>query len=238
MAELDVDGLVKLTLDDFQTLGVEAHDGRLYLPVELRRRNATGGVDAQERALLMIPSVPQKMRARAESRAYGQKEWKLDLDRDREQFNDLENYAILTFALRDVKTRGQLIAGGLVELLQSYADSTLAEVWGTLNQWTEMNDPRFGEMSAEKLWQVIAGLAGGNLLPLVRMPTYAQSTCFALMAREALLSPNAPSWARSPVTSPPAPSTTTSSPDASADATPASGDEALEEPFTGWHTTT
>jgi hypothetical protein len=121
-----------------------------------------------------------------------------------------------------VKTRGQLVAGGLAELLRTYADATLAEVWGTLNQWTELNDPRFGEMSAEKLWQVVTGLAGGNLLPLVRMPTYAQSTCIALMAREALLSPSAPSWVRSPGTSSSEPLTVSSSADALADTSRAS----------------
>ena len=214
MPVLDVEGLIKLTLEDFTSLGVESTGGKLYLPVELRRRTASGGVETQERALLTIPDVPQKMRARSESRAYGQKEWKLDLDRDAQQFSDLENYAILTFALRDVKTRGQLVAGGLEELLRTYADATLAETWGILNQWTEINDPRFGELSHEQLWKVISGLARGNLLPLARMPTFAQSTCFALMAKEACFSPNAPSWARLPETSPPEQSTGTSSADA------------------------
>jgi hypothetical protein len=221
VSELDTDGLVKLTLTDFGSLGVEASDGKLYLPVELRRRARDGSVEVQERALLTIPTVEQKLRARMESRAYGQKEWKLDAERDAQQYSDLENYAILSFALRDVKSKGQLVAGGLVELIRTYSDATLTECWGTLNQWTELNDPRFGELAHDQLWKVISALAAGNLLPLVHMPTYAQSTCFALMAREACSSPNAPSWARSPETSSSAPSTETSSGGASADAIPA-----------------
>lgn len=225
----DTDELVRLATTDFSALGVVEDDKGLYLPTQVRRRAKNGKAEVMEEILLRCPSTLQRMRARTMAREFCTKELGLDLTLDAKQFDDFENYAILCFAIRDPKTRGQL-EPDLRALVERYTDQMLAEVWAKLNVWTDMMDPRYGELSAEKLWQVIVGVAGGNLLPLVAMPTYGQSTCIAAMAAEALLSPTAPSWARSRGTSPPAPSPDASSSESSETASSKTSSDPLPIP--------
>jgi len=217
------DEILSLPLPDFAKLGVVESNDQLYLPVEVRRRTKTGGVEADE-VLLCEPTNRQRFQARVDARAYC-KARQLDADLDKDHFENIENVALLTYALRDKKTQGQL-EPNVDSLLDRYHDSTLAELWGKLNKWCEMLDPRFGELSKERLWQVIEGMARGNLLPLVGMPTYAQSTCFSLMAVEACSSPNAPSWITSSGTSSAEPSTESSSSESSAPASSTSSSKA------------
>lgn len=191
---------IRLALEDFEALGVVEDERGLYLPTTLRRRGRTGRAETQEEVLLAMPSTMQRFAARRMARAFFVEELGLDEEKDRSQFSDVENYAILTFAVRDPKTRGQL-EPDIRSLVERFSDRALAEAWARLNVWVDMMDPRFGDLKAEELWQVVAAVSRGNLLPLVRMPTYAQTTCIALMAAEALASPNAPSWLHSPATS-------------------------------------
>jgi len=185
-------------LQDFTSLGIVEDDGDLYLPTELRRRNKTGGVDS-EPVLLRMPTNHQRYRARRDAETYAREQFGFTVEHHAKQIDEIENYALLAYAIRDSKTRGQL-EPDLGSLIARFSDATLTECWARLNVWTDVCDPRFGEMPAEKVWQVIAGLAAGNLLPLVGMHTYEQNTCFLLMAKEACCSPNAPLWLTSPAT--------------------------------------
>jgi hypothetical protein len=220
MADDPVRSRVELTLEAFEQLGVEADaEGKLYLPVQLRRRGADGKAVVAAKALLTIPTNRQRFRARADSRALGLR-FGLDLDRDKAQFDEIENYALLAFCLRDPETRGQLVPNAET-LLDEYTDSALAEVWAQLNQWCELQDPRYGDLTTEQLWRVIAAVAvGGTALPLSAMPGFEQATCIVLMARAALHSPSAPSWLASPSTSAAASSTAPPSPASSGASTP------------------
>lgn len=219
------DEILSLPLPDFAALGVLEEKGRLYLPVAIRRRSVTGEVESQD-VLLCEPTNRQRFQARIDARDYCGKR-KLEPVADKDYFENVENVALLTFALRDKKTRGQL-EPNVEALLERFPDSTLAELWGKLNKWCEMLDPRFGELSSERLWQVIEGMSRGNLLPLVDMPTYGQSTCFALMAVEACNSPGAPSWITSRATSSSDASTESSS---SGSSEPDSSSASDEDPF-------
>lgn len=191
---------IELTLEHFKELGVEEDQGKLYLPVELRQRAADGSATVISPAVMCLPTNRQRIRARTESRALGQK-LGLDLDRDRDHYDQLENYALLAFCLRDPKTKGQL-EPTLEGLLDRFLDTTLNQMWTTLNAWCDLLDPRYGELTTEQLWRVIAAVAvGGATIPLGAMPTFEHHTCIVLMAREALRSPNAPSWLASLPTS-------------------------------------
>lgn len=202
------DEILSLPLPDFASLGVIEGDDRLYLPTQIRWRKVDGSVGSDD-ILMTEPTNRQRFQARIDARVYCEAR-KLDPERDKDHFDNVENIALLTYALRDKKTRGQL-EPSVESLLDRYPDSTLTELWGKLNKWVEMLDPRFGELTKEQLWQVVEGMARGNLLPLVGMPTYAQSTCFSLMAVEACSSPNAPSWVTSSETSSSEPSIDSSS---------------------------
>lgn len=190
---------VALTLENWNALGVQAHDNILHLPASIRRRDATGGISEQP---IMLRNVTnhQRIKARVKSRELAV-QLKLDVDRDKDLVDQLENYAILAFAVRDPKPPFDQHVPDAEELLRRYDNQSLFELWGRYDAWVEMLDPRFGSMDAEQLWRVIGQVAkDGNPAPLLSMPGTEQFTCITLMAREALHSPNKPSWLLPPAT--------------------------------------
>lgn len=202
------DRAVAFVLDNWDALGVTEHAGQLHMPATIKRRTAAGGIDETPVVLRNVSNV-QRVRARTQSRSLAL-EWKLDLDRDADLVEQIENYSILCFAMRDPKTYDQHLPN-VAALLDAYDTQALAELWGRYNTWIEMLDPRFGAFDAEELWRVIVRIAREkNPSPLVGMPGVAQFTCIVLMAEQALLSPMRPSWlqpsATSSAASSPAPS--------------------------------
>jgi hypothetical protein len=203
-----------LALANFAGLGVFEKDGILYLPTSIKQRNAAGGVTVACDALLVTPTTTQRYRARSQARVMGKK-FDLDPALDREQIDEMENYCLLAYCIRDKQTRTQLEESA-ESLMKRFHDASLKEVWARLNHWCDLTDPRYGELSNEQLWQVIAAVASeGNLTPLVSMPGFEQATSIVFMARAACTSPSAPSWLRSPTKSDSEPSQPTSSRNAS-----------------------
>jgi hypothetical protein len=197
---------VALGLGAFEELGVFEKDGKLYLPTRIKVRTASGGVGTAQEALLTTVSPQQRYTARAKAREWALK-LKLDLDRDAKHVDEMENYWLLAFALRDPQTRSQLEETA-DSLVKRFHDFSLKETWHRYNHWCELMDPRYGEFSNEQIWQVIAEIAAsGTLYPLVAMPGFEQATCVVFMARAARTSPSAPSWLSSRTRSSSEPST-------------------------------
>ena len=186
-------------IDNWDALGVAEHDNVLHLPAALKRRTKTGGI-AEVPVMLRNVTNAHRFKARVQSRALALS-WGLDLDRDRDQVEQLENYAILAYAIRDPRTFDQHMAS--VDLLLTHYDTqSLAEIWGRYNVWVEMLDPRFGEMSGEQLWQVIVKVARQRTpAPLVELAGHEQFSCIVAMALAACSSPTRPSWVGSSETS-------------------------------------
>ena len=217
MTEPDIEALAEAALGvaNFAAAGVIEADGKLYLPTKIRVRKADGTAGTAEDVLLTAPTHQQRVAARVQAREWAVKV-KLDLDRDKPEVDELENYWLLTYAIRDRQTRSQLEESA-VSLTRRFSDFSLKEVWARLNHWGDLMDPRYGDLSNEQLWQLIAEVAGkGTLLPLVATPGYAQATCIIFMARAACSSPSAPTWLSSPTKSRSAPSTETPSEKSSA----------------------
>ncbi len=192
------DAPVAFVLDNWAELGVTEHGGVLHMPATIKRRSATGGVSEVPVALRNVTNH-HKIKARKEARAFALAA-ELDLDRDADMITEFENYATLAFAIRDPKTFDQHVPS-LDALLAAYESQALFELWGKYQVWIEMLDPRFGQLSAEDLWRCIARIAReSNPSPLVNMRGPEQFSCIVLMAREALLSPNRPSWLQPPAT--------------------------------------
>lgn len=192
MAEDPVDKAVRFTLDNWDALGVEENAGILHLPASIKRRTKTGAV-SEKKVMLRNVTNAHKFRCRNTARRYAG-ELELDLDRDRDYISEIENYSILAYAIREPKSFDQHVPG-VAELVDLYESQSLAELWGIYNSWVEMLDPRFGEVTDEQLWLVIARVAKEkNITPLVGMPGFEQHTCIVAMASQALLSPNRPSW--------------------------------------------
>lgn len=190
-----VDEAVRFVIDNWDALGVSEHGGVLHLPASIRKRNAKGGLDATPIALRNVTNE-HKFRCRRKARAYAE-ELELDLDRDRVFVEDIENYAILAFAIRDPKPPHDQHVPGVAELLRLYDAQSLSEVWAKYNAWIDMLDPRFGKMTDEQLWQTAVRVAREcDPSFLAHIPGFEQATFIVLMAQEACLSPRAPSWLR------------------------------------------
>lgn len=201
MTDKQVEAAAAFVVDNWDALGVEEHAGVLHMPSSIQRRNKAGGLD-EVPILLRNVTNAHKFKARVQARELGLK-LKFDLDRDRDQIEQLENYALLAFAIRDRKTYDQHVPD-VESLVGLYDTQSLTVLWGVYNVWIEMLDPRFGTLDAEQLWQVIVRIAREKTPSfLVAMPGHAQFTCIVLMATEALLSPNRPFWLQSSATSTP-----------------------------------
>lgn len=204
MASEKVEHVVRLVLENWDSIGVEeSADGILHLPASIKRRSKTGGID-ETRVMLRNVTNRHRYRARTAAREWA-KELSLDLDRDRDLVNQLEDYEILAFAIRDADDENftQHVPDGK-HLWELYEPGSISELWGRYDAWIRMLHPSFGTWDAEQMWQVIARIKGGaDITPLAVMPGIEQASCILLMAREACSSPNAPSWLRSSVTSTP-----------------------------------
>ena len=199
MADDPVEKAVQFALDNWETLGVEEHAGVLHMPASIKRRDKTGRT-SERRVMLRNVTNAHRFTCRKTARAYAA-ELKLDLDRDADYVAEIENYAILAFAIREPKTYDQHVPG-VAELVDLYESQSLAELWGVYNAWVEMLDPRFGQLTDDQLWQAIARIAKEkNITPLVGMPGFEQHSCIVAMASQALLSPSRPSWLQPPETS-------------------------------------
>lgn len=206
MAEVLKETKLVLGTANFEALGVVEADGQLYLPTTIRRRDAKGNATETIEVLMTLATTEQRMRAKASARKLA-KTYELDLDRDEAEIGELENYAILAYALRDKQTRAQLCESAKA-LFREYHDVSLKEVWFRYNHFSDLCDPRFGEIDDERLWTIIAEVASeGTILPLGGMPGFEQATSIVFMARLALTCPTVPSWLSSRMRSPSGPST-------------------------------
>lgn len=199
MAADDVERAVALVLENWDQIGVEERDGILHMPAVIKRRNAKGGLD-ETPVRLRVVTNQQRFKARTASRAWALK-LDLDLDRDRDLVEMLEEYWILAYAIRDTDCHTQHVPDAET-LWKQYDPASISEVWGRYDAWVRMQHPAFGNWDGEKMWQVIAQIkARSDISFLAVMPGFEQASCILLMAREACCSPNAPSFARSSVTS-------------------------------------
>ena len=190
----EINRVVQLTLENWDAIGVVEGDGVLHLPCTLKRRDVKGGI-VEEQIWLRPLTNAQRYRARVRAREWAT-ELKLDPKLDADLCDQLENFEILSYAIRGPELVQHFPSG--VEIFKAYGPGSLDEVWGRYDAWCRMLHPSFGSWDAEQLWQVIARVrAHSDISPLAVMPGREQASCLLFMAREAALSPNAPSWLRS-----------------------------------------
>lgn len=187
----EINQVVQLTLENWDLIGVVEGDGFLHLPSSIKKRSAKGGIE-EEQVWLRTVTHEQRYKARVRSREWAL-ELKLDLKEDADLIDQLENFEILAYAIRD-KDFVQHYPDGR-KLFKAYQPGSLEELWHRYDAWNRMQHPSFGTWDAEQIWQVIARVrAGSDISPLAVMPGREQANCVLFMAREAALSPNAPSW--------------------------------------------
>lgn len=191
-----VEKAVALTLDNWEQLGVQEQDGVLHLPASIKWRNGKGGVDETPVMLRNVTNA-HRFKARKEARAFALAQG-LDLDRDKDVTDELENWSILVYAIRDAEKPFDQHIASLDDLTATYDTQSLVELWGRYNVWVDMLDPRFGEMTDEQLWQAIARIyTEKNPSFLVSFGGSAQATIITCMAALCMSSPMKPSWLHS-----------------------------------------
>lgn len=175
---------------------VEDETGALLLPVELRKRTKDGGVKGQA-AMLRPLENRQKISARKRAREWFE-ELALDYEKDKDFFDELENYQLLAFALRDADPPHLQHEYDAKALFDRYSSGELMSTFERLQQWTDVCDPRYGDLEAKEMWEVIQRIArDGNPSFLAGMRSFEQLTCITFMAQEASRSPRAP-WSPQP----------------------------------------
>lgn len=193
---------VALSLERWQELGVEDSQNGPVLPATIKVRRARDGGFDETPCMLMLLDNHRRYQARARART-----WAADLGLDSRREGDgaqdadlvkeLESFEELAYAIRErTAPFDQMFPDGR-QLFARFRQHALMEIYGVLDEWTKLNDPRYGDLDAEQLWSVIAEISRkGHLLPLMGIDGRAQSACIALSARAALLSPMAPSHLR------------------------------------------
>lgn len=200
---------VKIGADLFATLGVVDTVNGPALPTVIRVRQASGAL-LEEPCVLIEVDEPRRYKARVRAREWALDQ-KLDLDRDKDLVDQLENFELLAYAIREpTKPYSAQVCADGKELFQKYKKGPLGEIWGIFEHWNDLMNPRFGEMNRDELWAVISRIHKEETLrPLMLIAGIEQASCILLSAKAALTSPMAPSSLRLPWTSP-SPSDSTS----------------------------
>lgn len=185
----------------FATLGIVDTDNGPGLPSAIRVRQADGQIKEEPCTIIELDE-PRRYKSRVRAREWAA-ELKLDPVLDKDFASQLENFELLAYALREATApyTMQLCKDGR-ELFAKYKQGSLQEIWGIYDQWSQIMNPRYGELDRDELWQVANEIAEKEtLLPLMLIGGIAQSSCIVSMAKAAVVSPMAPSLLRSHWTS-------------------------------------
>jgi hypothetical protein len=140
--------------------------GRLLFPGELRRYKADGSLFSVA-VKLRVPRAGDLRKARVIARDLAARV-KLDLDRDKDMVEGLENLVILQEAIRNTTEPYEPYVADPLELERSWDADSLAEVWTRLDALRAQIDPAPADMSQEQTFAVLAQIAAEqSITPLV-----------------------------------------------------------------------
>jgi hypothetical protein len=199
----------------WEELEVVTHDdGHLLFKDKIRKRNAKGGWDAVPVRVRIVRSL-EITRARGETRVLFKQIEGLDEDKDKDQFEALEQICVLSKAIRTEKAPyGQLAT--TEELATDYDEGSLMDVSARIQVLRTMLDPREAELTRDTIWGTIRAVAErGNLFPLADIAGHEHPSFIVFMAAQALKSPMGVAWLQSQESSTLAPSNATSSSESS-----------------------
>ncbi|HEX4334695.1 MAG TPA: hypothetical protein VH062_02210 [Polyangiaceae bacterium] len=162
---------------------IELADGSIGFPDEIYKRDPKTGTFVAEPIVLRVLRGPDMRKARVE--AYGiAKSDKIDPEKDKILFEDLEELCKLWFAIRSPKFPYEQLAFDARELEKSYDRPSLEQVNGKLAQYRRVLDPKLGGMRAEEMTALSAALvARQNLAPLFAFDDATQEIYFITMAQ-------------------------------------------------------
>lgn len=177
--------LVKLMQVPWAELEALEHDNRLFFPDVVLKRRVDGALEETQVALC-VPRPDELRWARTKARALALKA-DLDLDRDAEMVEDMENIHILSRAIRNITTPHEPWEPDPTLLERNYDRRSLAQMWAKLDALTNFIDPRPSDLSKEEVLAVIAAISKTReVYPLHVLGPHSQTSCIVSMADLAL----------------------------------------------------
>jgi hypothetical protein len=165
---------------------------------EIRRRTTDGWKSEPVRVRIIRPVDIAK--ARGETRILCAK-LKVDLDRDKDLFEELEQLVLLSKAIRTAQEPHSQFADA-EELGEHFDEGSLQDLLGRIRVYRQLVDPREPVLSEEQIWTRIAAVVRcRHLGPLTDIAGHEQPSLLLFMAEQALSSPRALSYLRSLATS-------------------------------------
>lgn len=173
--------LSKLMATPWSDLAAVEHCGRLHFPEKVVRRKANGETEEID-VTICLPRPDELRWARVNARKAAL-EAGLDLDRDQDLVDDMENVHILARAIRNTSEPFEPWVPNPAELERDYDKRSLSQMWAKMNALVNIVDPRQTEMSKEELLAVIAAIAKTReIYPLHALGQHSQSHCIVTMA--------------------------------------------------------
>lgn len=158
--------LLQLMGKSWAELEILEHDGYLLFPDQLMRRQADGSFKARP-ILLRVPRPHEKRQARVESRARALQAG-LDLDRDADLVDDLENMHLLSNAVRNNTSPYEPLEPDVPTFEKMFDHASLNRTWARLQALHRLLDPRPDEISEGEMLALLSKIAKErSIAPLV-----------------------------------------------------------------------
>lgn len=188
----------------WEELDVTEDQERLYIPEVIHKRGA-GAEWKEVKIMLELPLKEDLIAARVEAKALAFKR-EIDREKDKDLFDDIENSCILAHAIRDREpmpgAKRYPQHTDVEDLLKTYHPKSLDALWGRMEVYSHMMDPRIQAPDEHTVFSLVAAINQvGNLLPLAGIAGHAQPSLLLSMAKLAADSPTAQSYFASYATS-------------------------------------
>lgn len=164
---------------------IEAHEQEasnfLVFKETLYRRKKDGSWETVE-CMLHPLRGHEKRAARRSAHAMAAKE-KIDETRDADLYSDIDTLCIMQLAIRNTTAPFEPLYSTPEELERAFDRESLAHIFGVLDQYAKLLDPRLEVLNKEQFTTVVAAIvAGRSIRPLLAFGGAAQVSFIITMA--------------------------------------------------------
>ena len=138
-------------------LEVLEHYGYLLFPDSIYKRKKDGTFD-EIKVCLRVPRQHELRKARVEARKIALEDG-LDLERDKDLFNDLETVCTLSIVIRNRTAPHEPMIPDPRELERDYDRASLMQLWAKVDSLNQVIDPAPHNISEEEMFALIAAIA-------------------------------------------------------------------------------
>lgn len=166
-------------------LEILEHYGNLLFPEKLYKRKKDGSFESKD-IMIRVPREPDLREARVKSRKMAQEDG-LDLDRDSDLIETIECICTLSICIRNNTKPFESWEPNPRLLEQNWDKGSLTQLWGKLNEYSNIIDPRSDSLSPEEILVLMASIAKEkNIYPLHVYGQGAQNSFIVTMANLSL----------------------------------------------------